>query len=497
MAIGTASAQDNSTISLADEINQSASGDTITLEEGVYNTDENILIDKDLTITSQEDSYVEINGQRHQIFTISENGKLTLIGLTITNGSAIESGGAIYNYGTLELINCTFTDNRANGYGGAIYNSDGTIIIDNCTFIDNFADDQGGVMHSEYGNVKITDSTFLNNIGERGGVIYNHFGTFTIDNSVFKGNRNYDNSGLGGAIKNWGPLTVTNSVFEDNYGYEGGAIYNFYVDLIVENCTFTNNSGVFGGAIDNVGGNAIIKNSLIMDNYGLRVGGVYTEDGVTELSFNSIVNNSVSSVRSEVTAENNWWGSNEGPENLNVSSWIIMTVNEENRTITVSLNNHYNSQTNETEPIEANIPGTVIFETSDGNTTSKLVNGQTTFTPSDDVSSVIVRMNNYLEEVELPITENNGTENETIDTPVNETTGENENQTITNETEEITDIATSDKTSQYSEKETGNEADENTVKENNISAGSQKTGNPIVLALIMLLAIPLGLKRKK
>ena len=74
----------------------------------------------------------------YQIFNINTvGGTVTVVGLTIANGSAVNGGGISVNYGTLRLFDTTLSGNTASGSGGGIYLAAGpgrTLMVTGCTF---------------------------------------------------------------------------------------------------------------------------------------------------------------------------------------------------------------------------------------------------------------------------------------------------------------------------------------------------------------------------
>ncbi|MBR6024763.1 MAG: hypothetical protein IK044_07430 [Methanobrevibacter sp.] len=136
-------------------IDGSNNNDVIILENNII-VSSSMIIDKNLTITSNENSV--INGNSNQLFTVTKGNSLTLKGLTIINAYE-EYGGAIYNEGTLTIVNYSLNNNRALYYGGAIYN-DGDLTIINSTISNNTATNQGGAIHNNLGKITIINFLF-------------------------------------------------------------------------------------------------------------------------------------------------------------------------------------------------------------------------------------------------------------------------------------------------------------------------------------------------
>ena len=92
--------------------------DYITLISG------ELLISSDIKITGTGASKLSISGNNaSRAFEIASASKVTISGLSITQGSAVSVvGGGIYNLGTLTLSSSTVSGNTASGFGGSILN---------------------------------------------------------------------------------------------------------------------------------------------------------------------------------------------------------------------------------------------------------------------------------------------------------------------------------------------------------------------------------------
>ncbi len=153
---------------------------------------------------------ITINGlSAYQILSVNGFATLTVIDLTIENGTS-DFGGGIYNDGTLTVWNSTFLTNSAGIDGGAIDN-DGTATVTDSTFSLNTAAINGGGIDVDSGTLHVTNSTFSGNSAtDYGGGIIN-FATLTVTNSTFSGNQAGEYA-EGGGIYNDGTATVTNSI---------------------------------------------------------------------------------------------------------------------------------------------------------------------------------------------------------------------------------------------------------------------------------------------
>ena len=177
-----------------------------------------IVISVNTTLIDPDHSIVISGGTNTPIrlFIVNTNVQLTIVGLTLANGSST-NGGAIHNSGTLVITNCTFSNNIAsatsgslglNGSfgavhgiggglgqpgnvasGGAIYNL-GTAIVTQCTFVTNQV--AGGV----------------GGVGGSGGASNYQGGN--------GGEGGEGGSGFGGAIYSVGVLQISNTLFRLN-----------------------------------------------------------------------------------------------------------------------------------------------------------------------------------------------------------------------------------------------------------------------------------------
>lgn len=104
-------------------------------------------------------------GNLSRVFTVNTGVTVSLVNLTIANGSAANSGGGIANHGTLTVTNCTITGNTAapaSGWGGGIYVSSGVATVVNSTISGNSAPTSsgfGGGIYVYLGAVALVNST--------------------------------------------------------------------------------------------------------------------------------------------------------------------------------------------------------------------------------------------------------------------------------------------------------------------------------------------------
>jgi CSLREA domain-containing protein len=176
--------------------NAAAGADVITLPAGTYILSGELDIRDDLTINGVGSSTTIIDGGGlDRVFILSGPVPFSVAiqYVTIQNGFAPGGGG------------------------GIVLSAEADLSLDRVVIRDNTASNAGGILN---------------------------FGTLSVANSTFSGNKATGNGTLGGAIGNNGTLTVESSTFENNdvlLGY-GGAIGTGVSNSVnIENSTFTGN----------------------------------------------------------------------------------------------------------------------------------------------------------------------------------------------------------------------------------------------------------------
>jgi hypothetical protein len=160
----------------------------------------------DLTIVGNGDTIERVGSKSFRLWDVAPRGSLTLDRVTLRQGSASGSGGAITNQGTLMVSGCTVSEFS----GGGIANSGGTVTVSSSTLSGNAAGSGCGISSSG-GRVMVSNSTLSRNGASNGGGIYNANGTVTVSNSTPSGITAY--GWYGGGIYNdpAGTVTVENS----------------------------------------------------------------------------------------------------------------------------------------------------------------------------------------------------------------------------------------------------------------------------------------------
>ena len=208
------------------------------------------------------------------VFQVEPGAVTTLLGLTISGGSATNGGGIdVANGGTMTVIDCTITANTAGSEGGGIASA---------------------------GMLTVIDSTIEGNSTtgyfSYGGGIYS-VGTLTVTGSTIAGNSTTTN---GAGIFTAGSATVSGSTIQDNtltgnpYGGGGAGISSFGV-LTVNDCAITDNTadGSGGGGIENGGGTTTVTDCTIAGNSASGGAGGIANGGTMTITGSTIENNTI------------------------------------------------------------------------------------------------------------------------------------------------------------------------------------------------------------
>src|SRR5688572_23777787 len=204
-------------------------------------------------------------------------GNLTLIGVTITNGTSTTGAGIRFDSNaTLALTNSTVSSNVATdaaGCGAGIHNNTAaTINITNSTIAGNSCStmgaDGGGIFKGTGGVLNITNSTFSgNSANDAGGAIHIAAGAVTITNSTFANNT----AGRGGAVQvSGGTVTVDFSTFSDNSanagGFNTGAAVQVSAGSVAINRSILANPTVGTSCDQSLTGTGVLTDSLVENN---------------------------------------------------------------------------------------------------------------------------------------------------------------------------------------------------------------------------------------
>lgn len=278
------------------EIQDSASGDLDILANNVSIQGAGAALTViQQTMANQAVLDVNPNGDPNFNFTVS--------GVTITGGESDIGGGGIIAASspgsTVAASNCIFSNNQASGslgfsgVGGAIAQTGGNLVLTSCTFNGN--------------------SSGVSSFPGGGGAIYfdattaQGAGNLTVTNCSFSNNSATSSSSGGGAIELVGGAnTITGCFFTSNLATacNGGAVIVDSGTATMTACTFVGNSVTsagHGGAVENSNVGHVTLNFCRFVNNAATIaanGGAVHQTALTSGSIN---------------AEENWWGSNNGP----------------------------------------------------------------------------------------------------------------------------------------------------------------------------------------
>ena len=166
-------------------------------------------------------------GSDDRLFNVA-SGKLKLVNVSLTGGSATR-GGAIYQTGgQIELTNVVIYDNEAEEAGGAIYSTAGSITMLNTTIAKNDAPSVPGVY--AYGTVSLQNAIVAQNAVENGSAADNYdvyvLGKLSATASIVGIATANDAETLGGA--NGNVFGVEDSPVDP--GFKSAGTFNFELD---------------------------------------------------------------------------------------------------------------------------------------------------------------------------------------------------------------------------------------------------------------------------
>jgi len=251
-------------------------------------------VEKSITISGPGSNNLALDSNHaRRAFYIGWGRTVTISGLAITNGYAVDGGAIWNNHGTLTINDSTFSGNSATD-GGCILNDgagpfpgSATLTINNSTLTGNSSTYHAGAIYnkSSRGNATITinNSTLSGNSAIAfGGAIYNSgdYGSaiLTINSSTLSGN---STESIGGAICNLGfsgsaTLTINSSTLSGNSAGSGAGIFNDgflgSATLTINSSTLSNNSassvggGIYNNGDSSVNATVTILNSTLSGN---------------------------------------------------------------------------------------------------------------------------------------------------------------------------------------------------------------------------------------
>ncbi|MBA3316050.1 MAG: nuclease, partial [Planctomycetaceae bacterium] len=310
-----------------------ANGDTITFHTSLTGATINlalgeIAVSEDLVINGLSVGVTIDAGNLSRIFNIATSENVTLVGLTLTDGTAADSGGAISVSGggrtrlermtisdsvaagagggavfshssVVVVVNSVLSGNSAtgaSGAGGAILNGPSSqLTVFNSTISGNTANRAGGGIEDISGaglGVLLTGTNLVNNNagvapaagnpGDGGGLHVTGAGDVSITGGQITGNTAARQGG--GLWTGTGKMTIVGTLIDANIArgnaatdggggiYKAGGVLNIGGQTVISNNRANGTSGS-GGGLFSAGGGVTINSSTFRRNIANRAGG--------------------------------------------------------------------------------------------------------------------------------------------------------------------------------------------------------------------------------
>ncbi len=305
---------------LSSALSAASENDVIVLLADIF--EENISIDKSVTIKNDGKIINILKTGNQNIFNISEGVTLTIEGSAsapiIVDGSNVAREGRVFSSaGSLAIKYVNFKNLNGTTADGTVINLWGqgnTLSVYGCSFTNISGSGRGGAIYVAGNNtisVKIDECTFADNSATgsfNGGALF--LGAPSeITNSHFSENRATKNSG--GAIYIGGAGSIIKSCeFSGNYAdakdYKGGGAIYINANCTVEDCAFVGNSaftgsnGGSGGAVYIASGDVTFISCDFSGNKAFVAGACYIGSGIVKFENCTLVGNNSSSTAGAV-----------------------------------------------------------------------------------------------------------------------------------------------------------------------------------------------------
>ena len=258
---------------------------------------------------------------QYRILRASGKMRLTLKGITLSDGLTPDHGAALFATGcSLTLQDCTIKGNRSEGssekngnngaavylakdvtsavftgcsfannriettstdqYGGAVRiegaSQANDVTFENCSFTGNFAKQAPCISVNAKTRLKINNCLFSGNTANSRGMIQMAGGTVFVNGSTFYSNRTSDNNGWGVVMHGKGYICMNNCTIYGNGNAsttEGNnnVSINGYHSLLMVNCTLIESCQLGLLRIDDAAGRQIFCNNILINTAGKPV----------------------------------------------------------------------------------------------------------------------------------------------------------------------------------------------------------------------------------
>ena len=298
------------TISCA--VSAATGGETIYILDGEYSESSTITLTKSLSFEGQSQDGVKITGPANSLFSTTETGlTLSFTNLTILNagGSSNPAFKFLGSENSVTITNCTF-DNCGSKYGAMQLGHSGTATIDGCTFLHSKATANSGT----------------------GAIYISGAGTYTIENAIIDDVQYTPASGMNGAIfvnNTSATLNIENTTITNVNAPSNGVICTRGI-VNMTGCEIKGNTiGSASSRIIDVynDGSATIEQTIITGNT-CENELFYNSGSDAHLTVNycNIHDNTASGIvndKGSIDLEANYWGSNELPEGITATTWVV------------------------------------------------------------------------------------------------------------------------------------------------------------------------------
>ena len=301
------------TISSAVNSESVIGGETIFIKNGEYIVDSKITVTKSLSIIGESQDGVVVKSSRNNygLFAMTTAGvNFTLANMVVDGfGSTSVSVLQITGNSPVNIINCTFNNCIGkNAYD--IETTDSAYII-NCSFIGGKGSSALLYLNGNSPNPYYLDNILIEGVGSSSQAVIYVYGGNKHTNYI--NNLSVYNSQSARLLQAYGNMYVSNSTI----------VGNKFTTVL----TNQNNYNVPIISFDQT----IIANNTVPALFRIGTPVQQSQSNRVDISYCSIYGNTATKIKDVVSgkaygilnADNNWWGTNDGPSGITVNSWVV------------------------------------------------------------------------------------------------------------------------------------------------------------------------------